>query len=445
MSVLTALKRKSNEIYNGLFDFGTGNIRNGFYPIQQGGQAAPPVNIARTATGETITPKRAMQIGTVWACVWLIADTISTLPFCVMRKAPGAKYGLPDELNPLYTVIGSRPNTNMDATTYWQFMIASELLWGNAYSLKEQSAGQTVLLDTLLPQFVVPYRVKNTSSEIRYRYMPGGLTNEPLEDYSSDQVFHLRDRTLDGLVGLSRIEYARDSLGIARSAEMATSDVFRNGMRSNGFLMYDKTLKDEQRKQIKEALQTFKQGGEDAASWMVLEAGMKAEGISMPPQDVQLLASREFAVEDICRWFGVPPILVGHSATGVTAWGSGVEQLLTGFRALSLRPFIRRIEGAVAGQLVPIKDRGRVYLSIDTDDLLGADSISLSQLYSTYSQNGIMTRNEIRAKQDMPPKPGGDDLTVQSNLVPIEKLGEMGGQPTLHTPPPPPPPAKKAA
>jgi HK97 family phage portal protein len=448
------LRTKSFEFFNGLFDFGSGQIRNGFYPIAQGGQSSPPVNIIRSETGDTITPMRSLELGAVWACTWLLADTISTLPFCLRRKQSIGGYGVDDIDNPLYTVLSLKPNLAMDASVFWQYVFASKLLWGNGYALKDTNAGQVVLLEPLLSQFVVPYRPMVNSSTIRYKYFPGGLTNDPIADYSSDQVFHLKDRTLDGLVGLSRVQYARQSYGIARATDKATAEVYKNGMRTNGFLTYDKILKPEQREQIKGALASMKSGGEDSNAFMVLEAGMGFESLSMPPQDVQLIESRKFSVEDICRWFGVPPVLIGDQ--GVSTWGTGIEQLLEGFKALTLRPHIRALEMAVASQLVAVKDRSMVYLRIDTDDLQAMDVVARATMLSTFTQNGIMTRNEARAKQDLPPsdEDNADSLTVQSNLIPIEKLGQAQaadtpagfGVPAPKAPPPsPPPPAKKAA
>jgi HK97 family phage portal protein len=439
--------RKSFEIFNGLFDFGTGAIRNGFYPVQLGGMASPPINIARTATGDFVTPKRSLELSSVWACTWLIADTIATLPFILNQRQGNNRWGKPAFDDPLYTVLGGRPNTFMTSVEYWQFMVASKLLWGNGYSLiTTNGLGDPITLSTLLPQYMVPYKTLNTG-ELRYKYFPSGLsTNDPMMDYSASQILHLKDRTLDGMTGLSRIEFARNSLGIARAGEIATSDVYRNGMRTNGFLSSDKTLKKDQREQLREALQKFKAGGEDSGSFMVLEAGLKFDSLTIPPQDVELLSARQFSVEDICRWFGVPPVLIGHAGSGVSMWGSGIEQLLLGFISLTLRPHIRNIEQCVDQNLVPIKKRSNFYLTIDTDDLTGADSAARSALYSSAGQNGWMTRNEIRAKEDLPPMAGGDALTVQSNLIPLDKIETMGGKPTTaaDNPPPPPPPKPPA-
>jgi HK97 family phage portal protein len=421
------LRTKAAEFFNSMFDYGGGAIAGGFYPIAAGGMARPPINAARANTGRILTPQNTLSIAAAWACIWLIADTISTLPFVLNRRAPGnVKFGAPATDLPLYTVLHDAPNGQMSACEFWQVMIASDMLWGNGYALKKVNVnGDVIALDPMRPEFVVPYRMP-PSGVIRYKYYsPLGT-----EDYSADQIFHLKDRTVDGLVGLSRIEYARNSLGIAWAADEATSDTFKNGMRSGGFIKSEKFLKKEQRDQLAESLRDFATGNSRAGGMMVLEGGLDFSTLTMNPQDVQLLASRQFAVEDICRWFGVPPVLIGHAAAGVTAWGTGIEQLMLGWLALNLRPYVRRIEQASQRSLLKPQDRRSLYLTIDTDDLMGADSAARAALYSTLSQNGIMTRNEIRAREDLPAMPGGDSLTVQSNLIPLDKLGVLPPAPT---------------
>ncbi|HEY4968343.1 MAG TPA: phage portal protein, partial [Steroidobacteraceae bacterium] len=421
------LRQKTAEFFNSFFDYGSGSLARGFYPVAAGGQARPPINAAKSAAGTIVTPNTALALSTVWGCVWLMANAISSLPFILNRRS-GANltYGAPAFDVPLYTVLNSQPNSQMSAVTFWKFIVASEELWGNGYAFKTlNSQNQLIALDPLRPEYMVPYRqwipgTEPKQYEIRYRYY------SPLEslDFSADQIFHWKDRTMDGLVGLSRIEYARHSMGIARAAEDSTSETFKNGLRAGGFVQSDKWLNQKNRDEIHASLRKFSTGGPESGGIMVLEGGLKFGAITMNPQDVQLLASRQFSVEDICRWFQVPPVLVGHAAAGVTAWGSGIEQLLLGWSALSLRSYVRGLEQEIQRSLVAVKDRPTLYTTVDLDDLLAADSAARSALYSTFSQNGIMTRNEIRAKEDLPPADGGDELTVQSNLMPLGKLGE---------------------
>jgi HK97 family phage portal protein len=431
-----SLRTKTADFFNSMFDYGGGAIAGGFYPVAAGGMARPPINAARANTGKILTPQTTLCVAAAWSCIWLIADTISTLPFVLNRRAPGlVNYGAPATDEPLYTVLHDAPNSQMSSCEFWQVMIASDMLWGNGYALKSKNVnGDVISLDPLRPEYVVPYR-KPPTGVIRYKYYnPAGT-----KDYSADEIFHLKDRTVDGLVGLSRIEYARNSLGIAWAADEATSDTFRNGLRSGGFVKSEKYLKKEQRDQLAESLQSFATGNSRSGGMMVLEGGLDFSALTMNPQDVQLLASRQFAVEDICRWFGVPPVLIGHAAAGVTAWGTGIEQLMLGWLSLNLRPYIRRIEQTAQRSLIAPADRLRLYLTVDTDDLLGADSAARAALYSTLSQNGIMTRNEIRAREDLPAMPGGDSLTVQAQLIPLEQLGKVPPSPGKVPPATPPP------
>jgi HK97 family phage portal protein len=431
-----SLRQKTAEFFNSFFDFGGGALSGGFYPVAAGGQARPPVNAARAGTGAIVTPNSALALSAVWSCVWLIAKTISTLPFILNRRGPGnVTFGAPAFDVPLYTILHDQPNQQMTSASFWKIMIASELLWGNGYGLKTlNSQNQVINIDPIRPEYVVPYRLEIPNSnpkqyEIRYKYY------SPLEtqDFSAAQIFHWKDITMDGLVGLSRIEYARNSMGIAHSADQATSQTFKNGMRAGGFISAEKYLKQEQRDMLRDDLKKFTTSGPESGGMMVLEGGLKFGEITMNPADAQLLASRQFSVEDVCRWLGVPPVLIGHAAAGVTAWGSGIEQLLLGWLSLTLRPYIRGIEQEVGRSLIVPAQKPSLYLTIDTDDLLGADSAARAALWSTLSQNGIMTRNEIRAKEDLAPMEGGDTLTVQSNLVQLDKLGQAPP-----TPPPPP-------
>jgi len=420
--------RKTADFFGSFFDYGT-TRGGGFYPLLSGGQSRPPVNAATSASGSIVTVDSTLALSTAWACIWLISDTISTLPF-ILNRRKGPNFGEPATDKPLFSVLRDQPNPQMSSCEFWQVMIASDLLWGNAYALKTRNAqGDVIALDPLRPEYMIPYR-NPPSNEIRYRY----YAPMALQDFSADDIFHLKDRTLDGLVGLSRIQYARNSLGIARAADDSSAETFKNGLRAGGFVKSEKFLKPEQRDMLRDSLRRFATGGPDSGGLMVLEGGLDFTALTMNPQDVQLLSSRQFAVEDIARWFGVPPVLIGHAAAGVTSWGTGIEQLLLGWLSLNLRPYVRRIEQTVQRSLLSAGDRVSLYLTIDTDDLLGADSAARAALYSTLSQNGVMTRNEIRAKEDLPPMPGGDVLTVQSNLIPLDKLGLIAAAATAPAP-----------
>lgn len=137
-----------------------------------------------------------------------------------------------------------------------------------------------------------------------------------------------------------------------------------------------------------------------------------------------MLENRAFNVEDICRWFRVPPFMVGHTEKS-TSWGSGLEQQGQGFATYTLRPYLARIESAIQKKLIPLADRKLYLAEFNLDGLLRADSAGRAAHYSTALQNGWMNRDQVRAKENMGKIPGGDVYTVQSNLLPLDKIGDM--------------------
>jgi HK97 family phage portal protein len=262
----------------------------------------------------------------------------------------------------------------------------------------------------------------------RYRYSnPWGAQ----DDWTEEEVFHIRGFTVGGPVGLSAISYGRQTLGAAAAADEAAAKVFANGMMSSGFVQPTLGAKStpEQRAEMMTLFQKFA-GSSQAGRVMPLPDGWAFNPVTMNPEDAQLLETRSFNVEEICRWFDVLPVLIGHAAAGQTMWGSGIEQLMIGWLTLNLRPLLASIEQAIEKQLLPAGMRTNIYPEFNLDGLLRADSAGRAALYSVQAQNGLKTRNEMRRRENDPPLPGGDLLTVQSNLIPLEKLGETPPTPT---------------
>jgi HK97 family phage portal protein len=152
---------------------------------------------------------------------------------------------------------------------------------------------------------------------------------------------------------------------------------------------------------------------------MILNGGWKATALSINPEDAQLLESRGFNVEEVCRFFGVPPVLVGHSEKQ-SSWGTGIEQIVLGFLKFTMRPRLRRMEQALEKQLLSAADRARgVRIEFNVEGLLRASSKERAEFYRTMTQVGAMTINEVRRKENLPPVEGGDVPRIQSQNAPI--------------------------
>lgn len=371
-------------------------------------------------TGRPITVNSALQLSAVWSCVRLISETIATLPLGLYRREENGRK-VPANDNPLYVILHDTPNFDMTAAEFWECMVACLLLWGNAYALKEYTTGGKLLAITpLRPEWMKPFR--NKAGTIIYRYHDPEAPDR-YRDYREDSIFHLKGFGTNGIEGFSPIAYARHSFGNAMAIEESVASTFKNMVRPSGVLTTDQVLKQSTLDQYGEKMADKFAGTMSAGKVMVLQGGFKFMPVNMNPEDAQMLESRAFAVEEICRWFRVPPWMIGHTEK-VTSWGTGIEQQMIAFLTFALKPYLVRIEQAVRKSLIAPEQQRILYAEFNLEGLLRADSTGRATLYSVMASNGIYTRNEIRARENLPPLPGGDSLTVQVNLIPIEMLGK---------------------
>jgi HK97 family phage portal protein len=159
-----------------------------------------------------------------------------------------------------------------------------------------------------------------------------------------------------------------------------------------------------------------------AGKTMILEAGMKYEQIPMAPGDAQLLETRGHNIEEICRWFRTPPIMVGHGDKQ-SSWPTSTEAQGRLFLTYTLAPWLKRIEQSVRRSLLRPEERQKVFAEFNVDALLRADLAARAQFYASALQNGYINRATVANQENLPPPTGGDIFTVQSNLVPIDQLG----------------------
>ncbi len=138
-----------------------------------------------------------------------------------------------------------------------------------------------------------------------------------------------------------------------------------------------------------------------------------------------MLETRKFSVEQICRIFGVPPVMIGHAAEGVTTWGSGVEQIILQFTKTGLRPMLKNIEAAIYRDLLDASTRKSVKVEFNMEGFLRGDHAARMAFLTGMVDHGIYTHNEARAYENKPAKPGGDDLTTNSAMAPLTSLGKV--------------------
>ncbi|KAB7674109.1 MAG: phage portal protein [Plesiomonas shigelloides] len=364
-----------------------------------------------SSSGKVVTADKIMRLSTTWSCVRLLSESISTLPLKVYQRREDGSRILALK-HPAYQVLCRRPNIEMTPSRFMLMVVASICLRGNAFVEKKMIGHKLVALDPLLPQNMVVKRLDN--GRLEYTYTEGKNKRViPVE-----RMMHIRGFGLDGVCGLMPTQVGIDVFGAAMSVDEAAAKIFENGLQSTGFLSSENALNKEQRERLRKSLQSFI-GSKNAGKLMVLENKLSYQNVTMNPEAAQLLESRAFSIEEICRWFRVPPFMVGHM-TKQNSWAASVEGMNLLFLTNTLRPLLVNIEQEIARCL--LGDDEDYFAEFSVEGLLRADSAGRAAYYTTALQNGWMSRNDVRRLENLPPIPGGDIYTVQLNLTPLEDL-----------------------
>ncbi|MGV4179608.1 phage portal protein [Citrobacter braakii] len=364
-----------------------------------------------SSSGKVVTADKAIQLSAVWACVRLLSESISTLPLKIyVRQPDGSRKAATD--HPAYSILCRRPNSEMTPSRFMLMVVASICLRGNAFIEKKFIANRLVSLVPLLPQNMVVKRL--TTGALEYKYTENGSERVvPVKN-----IMHIRGFGLDGVCGMMPMKTGRDVIGSAMAVEESAAKIFEQGLQSSGFLSADNALSDEQRERLRSYMAAFT-GSKNAGKIMVLEGGLKYQGVTMNPEDAQMLESRSFSIEEICRWFRVPPFMVGHT-TKQSSWASSLEGMNLQFLTHTLRPLLVNIEQEIGRCLLDNDDE--VFAEFSVEGLLRADSAGRAAYYTSALQNGWMSRNDVRRLENMPPIDGGDIYTVQLNLTQLKNL-----------------------
>lgn len=370
-----------------------------------------------STAGINVSQKSMLQLSAVWACARLISETIGgMLPLSMYERTSAGKQVA--RLHPLQMVIHDQPNIDTTAAVFWESVVAAMLLRGCARSEKLISGGRVIGL-----RFLSPDRLSWSRRGAGVKVWLYTEDNGTQREIPDQRIWTIPGFSLDGVNGVSVIAYGANVFGSAIAADTAANKTFANGLHQTTYFKYPKVLKDAQRADARAAIKKIS-GALNAGEPAILEAEMETGTIGINPNDAQLLESRGFSVEEICRWFRVPPFMVGHAEKS-TSWGTGLEQQMIGFLTFTLGPWLRRIEQAISKDLLTPAERLRYYPKFSVEGLLRADSAGRAAFYAAMVNNGVFTRDEVRELEDREPMGGNAAvLTVQTSMAPIDSIGK---------------------
>jgi HK97 family phage portal protein len=363
------------------------------------------------ASAATVSFDSAMTVSAFWASVRLLAETISSLPINAYTIDGTTREKTTD--NELWRILNFQPNRYQTRVEFFETTILNLVTDGNAYcAVQRNNRGEVVQLIPLMSAQMKVVLMDDGS--IVYQYND---ENDNLRVYAQESIWHLK-LFGNGVIGLSPLQYARQSLGIAIATDNRVSVLAATGGKTSGVLTVDQVLSDQQREAVKRNFSGLTQGSQDGL--FVLEANMKYQQTSLSPADMQLLENRRFQTEDIARFMGVPSVLI-NDTSGTTAWGSGIAQIMDGFYKLTIRPYLERIEASILKNLMPRQQWGKVEFEFDFDALLRADQETRFAGYQKGINSGVITPNEARSKEGLKPEAGGDTIYLNGSLQPAEQ------------------------
>lgn len=375
-----------------------------------------------TASGEYVTTSKALENMAVLRCVSLISESIGMLPLNLTIRGDEKAYAVD---HPLYRVLKSRPNEYQGPYKFKSTMQLRALLHGNAYARVIWRGNTVVRLIPLDPRKVTPKM--NDDFTVRYEVQrPDGS----VLTLAARDVLHLADLSEDehGLIGISRVKKARESIGLAIQAQKAAARIFKNGVMAGGALSYPNKLNPQQIKNIQDSLESRYSGTDHAHKWMVLESGIKAEKWANSARDSQLEEGRDHQIEEVARAFGVPrPLLMMDD----TSWGSGIEQLGIFFVQYGLQHWFTIWEDEIALKLLSEKDRDLYYAKFNERALLRGTLKDQADFFAKALGSGghspWMKSNEVRDLQELPKS---DDPAAESLESPLMRKTNVPAETT---------------
>ena len=351
-----------------------------------------------TQSGAFIDYTTALTINSVWACVSLISDTISALPVDSYIR----KNGIPTPFRPRPAWV-NRPDAMINSNSFWQQCMISLLMDGNAFVriFRDPITGQILSMMVMNPMKVAVSRKANGTKRFTY-------TGEDGKDLSTDDVLHITGSiVMPGEIrGKSTIDTLKENFGLSMSLESFAARFFGQGTSQNGVIEYPGTLSSEQAENLSKSFDRAHKGYRKAHRTGILSGGATFKPTMVANDQAQMLDSRRLAVEDVARIFRVPTNMIGLNEKGATSYNSN-EQNAISFVTHTLRPWLAKLEDAFSALLPDF-----AYLQWNTDDLLRGDYATRIEGYAKMLQNGVMSTNEVRRKENMPPIDGGDVVRV---------------------------------
>lgn len=353
----------------------------------------------RTKSGVRVNTKTALSISMVWSCVKILSESLSGLPLKLFDDAESGRKQVSGNDRALKLL--RKPNPYMTRLNFLKFVVVNMALRGNAFALIERNRNGD-------PIGFIPLRFDtvtiDTEDDLFYVVAPSEGNPYPV---SPENMLHFKLFSLDGIVGLSPIEYQAETMGLAKAGQQWSSRFMRKGGFTGGYVIYENFLTKQQESQIMAKFPDVRKAdADDIGKMAVLQGNPKIVPAGLSQRDAQFIESQQFQEEALAGIYGVP-LWLANRAGKTSIMGSNLEQQLTGFITFGLKPYIDAVEDEFNDKVYRKNSR---FVEFTVEGLLRADSAGRATYYGSAlggsGGSGWMTINEVREKENLPPLVG---------------------------------------
>jgi HK97 family phage portal protein len=368
-----------------------------------------------TFSGVNVSAETSMRHAAVWSCVRLITGAIGQMP------VEGVRYhgGISEAVSPAPALL-SDPSALVPRSSWMESVLTSLLLRGNAYGqvVDWDQRGYATRIEILAPDKVHPEWDQTSRCKVFYVNVNGARERHEAWGQGGD-IWHVPGLMLPGhWVGMSPIEYAKQTIGQGLAAEKFGAQWFGEGGVPAAILSTEQAVTEEQASTIKSRFMNAVKGRREPA---ILGAGLKYEAIQVAPQESQFIEAQSWSTAQVARVFGISPSMLEVSTGSSNELTyQNREARVADFLAFSLGPWIHRLEESLT-RLLPEGQIAR----FKTGAILRADLQTRYQSYLTAAQiqqatgTPLLTTDEMRALENLPPLDTANvaDTTARINAV----------------------------
>lgn len=363
--------------------------------------------LGTSASGEVVTNDTAMRVAAVFSCVRIVSQTLATLP-CILYRENGENRDRA-RADPLYNILHYAPNPYQTAVQFFETMQMNLLLRGNAYALITfaRDASTVMELNIINPERVTPIIEEGV---LKYQ-IDGGRRIVP-----AVEMLHVAGPSLDGVKGLSPIDYAKETIGNAQAMQRHSGSLWKNGARLSGILKYPGKLTPAGIDNLRKSWEGQSSGSGNSGKTAILENGMDFQTVTMTTEQAKFIEERKLSRSEIAGIFNVPPHMIGDLDR---ATFSNIEHQSLEFVTYTLRPWFVRWESAIKLRL--LAGRPEFKAEFNADALLRGDFHTRQQGLAIQRQNGVISIDEWRALENRNPLPEGKgkEHMVPMNMVAV--------------------------